>query len=397
MERHGGRACVAVFVAPLIAGCGGGNGGTPSIAGVGRDSAGVMIVESREPEWPAGTGWRLAAAPQVEIEIEGGVAGIVGLPDGRLVVADGGASEIRMYDASPRLIRAAGRAGDGPGEYRRINAVGVGPGDTLWVYDFGTRRFTLLGSGLRVARTVTLGGDLANVGGVAMLPDGGFVVREFWSSRPTGGLAPGLRRDPAAVARVGVNGGVRDTIALVLGREVLVSSEGGRAVMSAPLAARAASVAWGGDGVIVSDQATFELRTYGMDGALRRVTRRPGLDLRLGSSDRDLLLAARLAPLPQARRPARRIELEALPLPPTRPAHGEILVDVAGRVWVAAWVAGDGAPPAWSVFETDGRWLGDVPMPPGFTPGWIGEDRLVGVRHDSLGVERVAVYWVERE
>jgi hypothetical protein len=395
-----------MLIAPLIAGCGGGGGdaGTPVIGWAGRDSAGVLIVESREPLWPAGTGWRLSAAPELEIGVADGpveyqfeeIAGLVPLSGGRWAVADGGASEVRVYDAAGRLIRAAGRPGDGPGEYRRLSAIGVGPGDTLWVYDFGTRRFTVLNPALLVARTVTLAGDLANVGGVALLPDGEFLVREHWSSRPATTLGLGLRRDPAAVARVDRAGRVRDTTVLVPGREVLISSEGGRAVMTAPLAARAASVAWAGDRVVVGDQSTFELRVYGLDGGLRRVVRRLGVDLRLDPGVVERALDARLASLPPDQRPARRIELEALPRPATRPAYGDVLVDGAGCIWAAGWVpAGDA--PAWTVFDADGRLLGDVPIPPGFTPGWIGDDLMAGVQRDGLGVERVRVYRIERQ
>jgi hypothetical protein len=49
------------------------------------------------------------------------------------------------------------------------------------------------------------------------------------------------------------------------------------------------------------------------------------------------------------------------------------------------------------VFDTDGRLLGDVPMPPGFTPLWIGDDLVAGVQRDDLGVERVRVYRIERQ
>jgi hypothetical protein len=366
----------------------------------------VLVVESREPVWSTGAAWRIAAAADVEIGVEQGpaeyqfeeIAGVVRLPGGRLAVADGGASEVRLYDAAGRFIRAAGRPGDGPGEYRRLSAIGAGTGDSLWVFDFGARRFTVLGPGLLVARTVTLSGDLSNVGAVAALPDGAFLIREYWSSRPADRLALGLRRDPAAIARIDMAGNVRDTVALVPGREVLISSEAGRAVMTAPLGARTAVAAWSPAAaeVVVGDQGTDELRVYGLDGALRRVLRRVGGDLRFDSDAVARAMDERLAEVPAAEREARRIELDALPRPSTRPAYGALLVDPAGRIWTAVW-APSGAAPAFSVFDTDGRWLGDVPMPPGFTPHWIGDDLVAGVQRDDLGIERVRVHRIERE
>jgi hypothetical protein len=350
--------------------------------------------------------WRLDPAPQLEIGAADGpteyqferIVGIAMLSGGRLVVADGGASEIRIYDATGAFVRADGRPGDGPGEYRQISAIGVGPGDTLWVYDFGLRRFTLLNDGLMVVRSVTLSGDLANVGAVAPLADGGFLVREYWSSRPASDLSLGLRRDSAALARVDRAGNLRDTVAMVPGREVVISSEGGRPVMSAPLAARTASLAWlprSGE-IVVGDQSGFALQVLGLDGRTSRVLRWSGPDLRLGDDLVAQALDARLADVPEAQRPARRIEMEALPRPPARPAYGDILTDPAGRVWIAAW-SPSGAPPAWTVLDPNGRLLGDVPMPAGFVPLWIGEDAVAGVHRDDVGVETVRVYPILRE
>lgn len=45
-----------------------------------------------------------------------------------------------------------------------------------------------------------------------------------------------------------------------------------------------------------------------------------------------------------------------------RPAHGAIFVDDADRIWVQS-VLPPGEPGAWDVFEADGRFLGQVPMP----------------------------------
>jgi hypothetical protein len=239
--------------------------------------------------------------------------------------------------------------------------------------------------------------ELANVGGVTALPDGQFVVREYWSSRPPTTFTLGLRRDPAAVARLDRAGNVRDTVTPVAGREVLVSTEAGRAVMSAPIAARTASVAWlapTGE-VVVGDQAGFEVRVYGLDGILRRLLRWVGGDLRLDPDVVERAIAERLAEVPEGQRMARRVELEALPRPPTRPAYGELLSDDAGRIWAADWTPA-GEAPAWTVLDADGRLLGAVPMPPGFTPRWVGGDLVLGVHRDELGVERVRAHRIER-
>ena len=49
-------------------------------------------------------------------------------------------------------------------------------------------------------------------------------------------------------------------------------------------------------------------------------------------------------------------------------------------------------PSVWSVFDAQGRWLGDVTLPARFSPMDIGADYVLGVARDEDGVETVAMY-----
>ena len=82
------------------------------------DSAGVSLVLNRLPDGPLGTGGlSLDAEPMLEIgSFEGDslyqlyrVAGARRLADGRLVVANAGTFEVRVYDAEGQYERAWGR------------------------------------------------------------------------------------------------------------------------------------------------------------------------------------------------------------------------------------------------------------------------------------------------
>lgn len=68
------------------------------------------------------------------------VTGAVRLPDGGVAVANAGSGEIRFFDASGRFLRASGRRGDGPGEWRGPDRVRLLDGDTLLVLDDRLRR-----------------------------------------------------------------------------------------------------------------------------------------------------------------------------------------------------------------------------------------------------------------
>ena len=52
--------------------------------------------------------------------------------------------------------------------------------------------------------------------------------------------------------------------------------------------------------------------------------------------------------------------------------------------------------PYWSVFDTGGRWLGDLTPPQGLRITEVGEDYLMGNWADTLGVQQVHVYGLEK-
>jgi hypothetical protein len=366
----------------------------------------VVIVESRAPAWETGGGWRLSETPILEIGALDGPAeyqferieGVLRLADGRIVVADGGASQIRFYDSTGRFLSASGRPGEAPGEYRYLVGIGAGPRDSLWAYDIGTRRFTVLAGDGRAVRTLSVGGSLSAALGVGRLPDGSFVVHELWSfgSHSGGPTKFGLSRDPAAVARLSSEGGHLDTIGVFAGREVYIGSEGGRTVMSAPFFARTTSVALRAGLLYVGDQRSFEIGVYSADGRLKRLIRVPDVDLRIRAADVERAKEEALALEPEGRRAMMRAHFDALALPATRAAFGDLLVDEAGNLWVAEAVRYPQDPRRWSVFDAAGALLGVVQLPERFRLSAVGADWALGVGRDELEVERVRLHRLEK-
>ncbi len=379
---------------------------TTSDPTVVRDSAGVQIVENMRPPRTEDAGWRVSAEPILQVGMAEGrpeyqfvrIEGAIRLPDGRIVVADAGSWEIRFFDSQGAFLAATGRRGDAPGEYRQIAGLGYGPGDSLWVYDFGHRRFTVLTAAGEPVRTMNLGGALSAVGAVGRLSDGSFIVREYWSSGShTGAVKGGLSREPAAVAMYSGDGFTLDTIGLYPGREVYIGSEDGRAVMSAPLLARNASVVLWGDEVYVGDQERFEIGLFSRSGVLERLIRLLNVDLRVTQQDIERAVAERLANEPPERHAMLRAHLDAMDVPETRPAFGRLLVDAQGNLWVAEHTSYPAEPVAWSVFDSDGRLLGAVQVPERYHIHQIGEDWILGVWRDDLGVEYVRMQSLDKQ
>lgn len=365
-----------------------------------RDSAGVRIVENRAPSWAGGADWTVEPSPYLTIGTSGGppeyqfyrVQGAVRLGDGRIAVADGGSGEIRFFDASGRFLKSTGGEGDAPGEYRQIAALGALPGDSLWVYDFGLRRFTLLGHDGDVSRTVQVVANLSAVNAVGLISDGSFVLQELWGSAVQHGGRGGLTREPAAVVRLSADGTTIDTVGVFPGREVFVGSEDGRAVMSTPLFARSTMVIASAGDVMVGNREKFEIDVYTPLGNLMRSVRVSGVDLSISRDAVARLIEDALAEVPTERRAMQRTHMESMDLPPSRPAHGRLLVDTEGHLWVAEYTRYPTPSVRWSVFDQAGRWLGLVTVPPRFQLYQVGADLIIGVSRDELGVEYVTTH-----
>lgn len=365
------------------------------------DSAGVVIMESHRPAWTERGGWRLAEPQLLQIGVVDGlpeyqfenIEAVARLDDGRIAVADAGASEIRIYNELGEIVGRSGRPGDAPGEYRQIIAMGAGPGDSLWVYDFGNRRFTVLDDNAHAVRTVSVGGALSAVGAVGRLPDGSFVVQEFWSSGAgSGEVRFGLVREPAVVARLAADGSRLDTVGLFPGREILVSSEDGRAVMSAPLFNRTMSAAIWNDHIVVGTQESFEIGFYTVDGQLEWMHRVTGIDLTISEDDLRRAIEAELARVPEERRPMVRRHLESMAVPETRPAYGELLVDADDNLWAAEPTRYPQSPRYWTVFDISGVLMGRVDLPERFQLQAVGYDWALGVWRDEMDIQYVRLY-----
>lgn len=122
---------ILLMVSLLPAGCE--NGASPDSAFTVRDSVGIQIVESSEPQLEPGP-WIVSPEPVLQIgqqegdehylyakvpmEAAAGMGGTFRLHDGRTVVCDGMARTVRVFDQEGRFVLQFGRSGGGPGEFQ---------------------------------------------------------------------------------------------------------------------------------------------------------------------------------------------------------------------------------------------------------------------------------------
>ncbi len=261
----------------------------------------------------------------------------------------------------------------------------------MLAYDPSGGRATLFDSDGALRRIVTLDGpDLPRQ--LHPVPDGRYVAPA------SGGLAfdgvAGLRRLEDKVLSLGSDGDGRDTVATLPGEEILFFEQGA----TPPTWGKRGHLAVRDQEVYVGSADSVEFRVLGIDGHLRMIVRVAGYDLTLTRAEVDSELFAWYPDsieLGAIGRGAR----DAQPNREHRPAYASLVVDRLGYTWLQRFEARHeaGSPTEWLVFDTSGRWLGSLQLPPRFEVFRIGEGWILGKRVDEFDVEHVQVLSLIRD
>jgi len=393
--RRTGRIAIACVLG-IVSGCDSGADVSPTFTV--RDSAGVRIVVSDRPIWSGDAAWKLSIEPDVEVGVFEGddqyqldrVMGVTRLSDGRIVVLNGGDSQLRFYDDSGEFLKAVAGAGDGPGELNRPTGLIRQAGDTLLVaMRAGWESSWFTGQGEFVTR------------GLLDVARRGEVLDSLWGCP----IRPGLLPDGTLVLCFG-SGPDRDQQGFFSGAShwlvrmpydvSWIDTVGAGNYPDAPFGiAGMTAVTAGGDpqDVFVGDAGSFEIGVIrDRQGRVGSIRYPEGLR-EAGPSDHrayDSLLnefppALRSRYLGSGSRPSR--------MPGFRNLH----YDPEGYLWVVQYRA------PWEVerhsalvFRVDGPLMGTVELPLGFEITEIGPDYVLGIWRDDLEVEYVRLYGLER-
>ena len=372
-----------------------------------RDSAGITIVEN--PALPDTIQLTVDSTPVVTIGGGGGgaeydlneIRGSVRLSDGRIVVADNLAGELRFFDSTGTFLSRGGRKGKGPGEFEQVMGVWALSGDTLAVYDIGTRRISLFNSNGTFVRQV----DLSAAGFIAPMGilDDGTVVGAGFSFNPDSMPAVGARhRNALPVLLITPDGSTTDTMAIVDGMEMYTvqANFGGRSFPSPLQVQFGLNTTLGGRGdlVYVGDNAKPEIRVYGRDGTLKRIIRYPYTPVPVTESLRKAQEASNLERW--AANPLRGMPKEMMDqvegwirnatYSERLPAFETFFLDRQGNVWIQEYAPGQ--PQRFQVYRPTGEFMLRTALPRDLRPMDIGKDYVLGTWKDDDGLEHVRLY-----
>jgi hypothetical protein len=365
-----------------------------------------VFVASSHVTAQQATGWTIATKPELAIgdamaEDEYMFQSISAarlLPDGRVVVADNGLLEIRMYGKDGKFLQRIGRRGSGPGEFAYIPALWLTSKGKIAAWDARTRRITIY----------TGDGNLENTHKLAVSPIGSNIqvyLGSFSNDEVAlAALAYGERGLEAApdrwiIGRFTLDGKFVASLGEVRGmwRTTVIGS-----VPFSPVPAYVIHR----DSLYVAEGFESEIAVRNSRGAVIRKIGLPSAQ----PVDADAVWATLET---RARQRGKKVAVDHLEHGRVDrgdrfPQIGGMLWDDRGYIWIkvydpfvdSVWLKSSAVLPAaggeWRVIRMDGSIITTVRMPDAIMPLEIKGNKLLGVATDEFGVERVVVHTIQR-
>jgi streptogramin lyase len=320
--------------------------------------------------------WEVSEGKHPTADSLGELSGIAVDRAGNVYVSDFSATQIWVFDAAGRSLKAIGRKGQGPGEFQAPTGIAIGPDARLYVRD-----------AVRVSRFTA---D-PSTGRLTRYEDGfrGPTYADWRSTRATRFDSAGRLYYPAFnnidrsrrtgyYLRYSPAGMLLDSLEVPAFPNApastaffRVSAGGGRMLRGLNHVPFAPLPVWevtSRGTLITGDGRSYLLRETDRAGRELRVYRRTVPPERIPDRERRDSLAALRARLDSVPVPLDRVEgmppeVRSLRLPNVYPAYMAAYEGEDGRVWVRRWAAGGSERSIFDVFEPDGRFRTVVVLP----------------------------------
>lgn len=366
----------------------------------------TMVANDGSGAWGPTDGWTFSEALRIgsaagDGEYQFGQIGGVGtLSDGRFVVLDQQGQDLRVYGADGTYEATIATPGSGPGELGAgASPVLIGPGDTIAVPDMGNQRVSLFTADGELAGSwpieftegVPMRWDVRNANVVAQ-------VRPF-------AMTPDAEPDTMdVILERGWDGTVLDTVYAMKSGETFKAS-GGDVSFNFFSAEPQWTIASSGELVYgINDQYRIEMYE---DGALSRVITMDHEPEPVTEGDQVAFKEVLKEAWSTAGVPPQQVEmlLSRVSFADTYPAYLQFLGGPNGSLWVQHLRPPSTLTPeemaqfnpmslggsTWDVFDSEGRFQGQVDTPERFQPFEIRDGQMVGVWRDDLDVQYVLI------
>ena len=323
-------------------------------------------------------------------------------PDGAVLVADAANLEVRVFGLDGAHQRTFGREGEGPGEFEGLYSL-AWVGDRLLTLDPHLGRigeFSAEGEWLGSRRIRgQLFGPLTTVRFYTVGPDETFRyaqdIRPDAPEGPVFAVAPG---DGTIFVGYDSRGETGDTVRWTTGPArppavIVCQDEGGMTLFTIPFATEILQHPGPGGVRYTAKTDVYRIAVIRGDADTLRVIGRslspePVTDAEWAGELRDFEEFSEERPNASCNpRPSR---------PETKPLIRALHVAPDGKLWVEAIRSGGNR---WEIFDADGRLRGTAPAPPhkeDVVPAF-GPDLLVTIRQDSLDLDHVDIWRIERD
>lgn len=232
-------------------------------------------------------------------------------------------------------------------------------------------------------------GQFLNLTGV--LADGRFVMSPN-TVFGSGSTEEGLSRNTRGYFLADRSGDSLGEIGVFRGSEFFVKTFGtGGISVSSILLGKQTVAAVQGAHLFVGTGDDFTIHAMDEEGGTTRLIRRMVPQVAIGPEMWEQAKVSYLEGMDDRFRQSQEDMVEAMPVPDFLPTFTRLKTDVVGNLWVAGYDAMGELANVWSVFGTDGRWLGEVSLPEGFTMVDIGRDYILGRVTDDMDVEHLVL------
>ncbi len=307
---------------------------------------------------------------------------------GRLWLADGASREVRAFGPGGEHLLTSGGGGDGPGEFRSVQLLGI-QNDLVVIGDAGNRRLTYFDLEGALQGTAQIEGGAGSPRFLGLLSDGSLFGTSAVYLNASEVIPGQILGDSARV----VVWSDLATEPRIVGRAPSASFVwDGQGMTAVPFTANIGTVAQGAD-VHVTSGTQFRIRVLFENGeASYGVNRAPSATSAFREEYREFysrnLSGAELQEFLDM--------LESEVVPDFAPAYSRLMRRSNGETWARHYSVDPLAAGEWDVYSANHLYLGRVRTPDMFRILAIGEHEIWGISFDDYYVEYLSKYEIGR-